>query len=655
MLKIEHYKIMYTIRMVEKYILSYFEKGMISGTTHTCIGQEAIAVSALSLINEGDIVVSNHRSHGHFIAYSRNYKILINEIFGRNDGVCCGLGGSQHIQYSNFYSNGIVGGMVPIATGMAFAEKLINNNVITICFLGDGALGEGVIYEAFNMASLFSIPILYVVENNQYAQSTSIKTNLSGRIINRFNAFDINCHETGSNDIRDLLMHFKNAITYVRNQSKPFCEIVKTYRLGPHSKGDDYRKQFEINHHRRYDPIKIARNYFSKDDIKIIEENIENEIKKHFDSLKIRNENINSNDIKTDRNLIPSKGNENEFVKRIDRDIVLVKELNHIFKCLMDKYKKIYMIGEDISDPYGGAFKVTKGLSKKYPERIISTPISEAGIVGLSNGMALRGILPITEIMFGDFTTLIMDQIVNHATKFNRMYANHVRCPIIIRTPMGGYRGYGPTHSQSLESLFFSIPDLIITACDLINDQELIWNRMIKIKSPCLYIENKSIYGEKIKIQKNGMIEQFYVKNSPGYFPTSYLKITKFKENTDVAIITYGGMVQLAMNVAIELYVQEEIVALIVVPSQISPLPTDDILESIKYSSKIIVLEEGIERNGWGAEIGASLLERSIKNISFRRCSSKNTVIPNARDLEIEILPNERNCYNTILEMINEN
>ena len=143
---------------------------------------------------------------------------------------------------------------------------------------------------------------------------------------------------------------------------------------------------------------------------------------------------------------------------------IYLNSLNQALRELLKENKGVYIIGEDIRDPYGGAFKVTKGLSLDFPDRVLNTPISEAAIVGIATGMAMRGLKPIVEIMFGDFITLAADQIVNHATKFNMMYANKVNVPLVIRTPMGGGRGYGPTHSQSLEKYFLGVPGLSVIA-----------------------------------------------------------------------------------------------------------------------------------------------------------------------------------------------
>ena len=208
---IQFYERMFLIRRFEENILEYTSKGIIHGTTHTCIGQEHIAVSTIACLDKNlDIIFSNHRCHGHFLAYSDDPYILACELMGKKDGVNSGIGGSQHISYKNFYTNGVQGGIVSNATGAAFAEKILGTNAVTIVFMGDGTLGEGIVYESLNMASLYKIPIIYVLENNQYAQSTPVKTVLAGSMKNRFKAFSISSLETTETNPKKIFSIYKN-------------------------------------------------------------------------------------------------------------------------------------------------------------------------------------------------------------------------------------------------------------------------------------------------------------------------------------------------------------------------------------------------------------------------------------------------------------
>ncbi len=278
------YRSLYQIRRFEETVLENFARGIFSGTTHTCLGQEANAVGVIANIQENDIIFSNHRSHGHFLAYGGSPHALFAELMGRQTGICGGRGGSQHLHWRNFYSNGIQGGIIPVATGMALAEKYKHTGVVTIAFLGDGTLGEGVIYEAFNMASIWKAPILYVLENNHIAQTTPTELVLAGSIIERFNAFGIEAREIDTSDVSEILSMANMLLTRVRSNESPMALIINTHRFGPHSKGDDTRNPDEIGRLRSmYDPVQIQAGKLEAEERLNIEREVDQEIKAAFE------------------------------------------------------------------------------------------------------------------------------------------------------------------------------------------------------------------------------------------------------------------------------------------------------------------------------------------------------------------------------------
>ena len=254
----ELYRTLYRIRRFEETVLENFPRGVFYGTTHTYLGQEANAVGILAHLQYGDIVFSNHRCHGHFLAYGGDMRALFAELMGRATGVCAGRGGSQHLQWRNFYSNGVQGGIVPVATGIALAEKRLQRGTVTIAFIGDGTLGEGIVYESLNLASLWSAPIIYVVENNRIAQTTPVELALAGSITKRFEAFGIPVSELDSSDVRELHALAGEALAAVRSEGRPRALILHTCRFGPHSKGDDTRSAKEVERLRiERDPLRI--------------------------------------------------------------------------------------------------------------------------------------------------------------------------------------------------------------------------------------------------------------------------------------------------------------------------------------------------------------------------------------------------------------
>ena len=240
------YEKLYTIRCFENLLLDEFSKGIFPGTTHTSLGHEANAVGVLSHAQENDVVVSNHRCHGHFLAYGGDPTALYAELMGKPGGVCGGVGGSQHLHWRNFYSNGIQGGTLAMAAGMAFAEKRAGRDTIVFDFMGDGTLGEGIVYECLNMISLWSLPILIVLENNHIAQTTPTEMAVAGDIPARFEAFGIPTTHLDTYDVTEILPVAGELTRIVRRKSRPQALVIETARLGTHSKSDDTRDPKEV-------------------------------------------------------------------------------------------------------------------------------------------------------------------------------------------------------------------------------------------------------------------------------------------------------------------------------------------------------------------------------------------------------------------------
>lgn len=323
-----------------------------------------------------------------------------------------------------------------------------------------------------------------------------------------------------------------------------------------------------------------------------------------------------------------------------------VESLNLALHDLFSRDPRVMLMGEDLQDPYGGAFKVSRGLSTKFPDRVISTPISEAGLVGMGIGLGLRGFLPIAEIMFGDFVTLVCDQLVNSATKFRSMYNDKVAMPLVIRTPMGGRRGYGPTHSQTLEPLFFNIPDLTIIAPSQLHNPGFMLSEVVNtMKEPVLFVENKGLYPLEIVASEEAEFDLFRLdrirhKDAPG-FDTVKVSI-RGNEDHEAVIVAYGGMVPIVLEAMKTLFIQDEICTRLYVPSIVKPLPDDFTKILAEERRKLIVCEESPRYAGWGAELVAQISEDYPNRIpagGICRIGAKNTSIPCSRELENAVLP----------------
>ena len=251
------YRKMYFIRRFEENLLALFDQGILNGTTHACIGQEADCVGVMEHLSRQDHVFSNHRCHGHYLARTGDAVGLLAEIMGKQAGVSGGLGGSQHICGPGFKSNGIQGGIVPAAAGIALAEKLRGTRGLSVVFIGDGTLGEGIVYETMNIASLWGLPLFVVVEDNGWSQSTPSRLNLAGDIAARFTAFGIRVREISSTDVLEIDQAAHDGIQRARDTQQPEVLIIHTYRLCHHSKNDDCRPFEEVAERRKTEPLVV--------------------------------------------------------------------------------------------------------------------------------------------------------------------------------------------------------------------------------------------------------------------------------------------------------------------------------------------------------------------------------------------------------------
>jgi pyruvate/2-oxoglutarate/acetoin dehydrogenase E1 component len=338
----------------------------------------------------------------------------------------------------------------------------------------------------------------------------------------------------------------------------------------------------------------------------------------------------------------------------------VLESLNSALHRAFTDNTNVYLLGEDVLDPYGGAFKVTRGLSTKFPDRVLTTPISEAGFVGVATGMALRGLRPVVEIMFGDFTSLIADQVINHIAKFRWMYNDQVTLPIVIRTPMGGRRGYGPTHSQTLEKLYLGIPGLRVVAPAALSRTdgsgspgELLYQSIMESEEPTLFIENKLQYL--LPIQSQLDLKDFIITLDPagkGSIPPTYTLSIRGAPPATLTIAAYGYMAELARQAVIRLAYEHEIFTELVVPTMLSPFMVEPIISSVSHTDALLTVEEGTFTLGWGAEMLARVAEvLGSHSVKYKRLAAKEVPTPASGPLEAEALPGVDDIIQSALQM----
>ena len=313
----------------------------------------------------------------------------------------------------------------------------------------------------------------------------------------------------------------------------------------------------------------------------------------------------------------------------------VLESLNRaLHECLAES-PQVRLLGEDVLDPYGGAFKVTRGLSSAFPDRVLTTPVSEAGIVGLGVGMALRGLRPVVEIMFGDFVLLAADQLVNHAAKLRWMTGDQVRVPLVVRTPMGGGRGYGPTHSQSLEKHLLGAPGLRTLAASAIGDPGgLLKTAVLSDDDPVLFIEHKLLYGKEL-VAGGGEVETLPIGDR---YPVYRLRVAGAPAPS-LTLVSYGYPAEQALQALKALAFEHEVFAELFVYTQLAPFDLGPLMESLALTHRLLTIEEGTRSLGWGAEVVAGALEAHGAGLRAGRVAAQDLPIPAAQALEAAVLP----------------
>jgi len=611
------------IREVESAFLDLFSRGLMNGTVHTCIGQEFSAVSVAGGLTQDDWITSNHRCHGHFIAKTGLWQGLIDELMGLATGVCKGIGSSQHLYAKGFLSNGPQGALLPVGSGIAQNFKMKQMPNIVASFIGEGTLGEGVVYEALNLAALRSLPQLFVCENNGYSQSTPQMAGVAGSITDRAAAFGIKVFEANTWQLQDLFDTAAAAIGYVRNECKPAFLLIGTYRLKAHSKGDDDRDPAEIAFFEEKDSL--ARLVSDCPSLEQTQSALRKTITAHIES--VDRTRITAADYRSDQ--LPRKSGAKSVAVSNER-VRMVQAINQGLEKVLAEGG--VLLGEDICDPYGGAFKVTKGLSTKFPDQVIGSPISEAGIAGMGAGLALMGRESYVEIMFGDFMTNIFDQLINNVSKFHHMYAFQASVPLRIRTPMGGKRGYGPTHSQSLEKYLLGIDNLLVLAATSLEDPRQLTEELSGYPGPAIFLENKTDYGRLLWQNKPDLT----LKKLGGDYGSLVLSPTRRQPN--VTLVCYGGTARELADKLEDLFVETDCVAELIVITKLHPLDITPITRSASRTGTLVVVEDGSCPFGIGAEVLAQVAEVGVA-VNVCRIGAEPVPIPSIGELEHEMLP----------------
>lgn len=631
------------LRLTEQLLLDLFGRGQLSGTTHTCLGQELCQMAVVRALDDpDDVVLSNHRNHGHFMTYSGHFVGLVAEVMGRQAGVCGGYGGSQHMAYRHFHSNGVQAGMTGIGTGLALDRLQRGSRGMVAIMVGDGTLGEGLLYESMNLASVWQAPVLFVVEHNGIAQTTDTRHTLGGSARARGEAFGLRTWQL-DDAASDFTQRVSDVVAALRDGAGPGMLVIDTCRLGPHSKGDDLRPAEERQRIERRDPLSALGRRLDEQARSMIDARNRQYL------AEVETYALGSPLAAFDQ--VPQHAMRPSLPAQAMTALAPVaanvrSAINAGLRALLTERPETMLLGEDLHEPYGGAFKVTAGLSEAFAGRVISTPISEAAIVGAGIGLALAGRRPIVEIMFADFMTLCMDQLYNHAVKFPGMFPDS-QVPLIVRTPCGGRRGYGPTHSQSIENLLVSVPGLtVLYGSHRHNVGQLLVDASTRWPNPTVFLEHKLLYSE---AQSPGDYQALLADAADAaadLFPT----LRAGADEPDIVLVSFGGMLPVVERAAQRLRDQEELEVQIIAPALLSPLPRNTLMAALRNSPRIAIVEESHHEFGVAAEIAAMLAESGWHG-QLVRVGMPPVPIAAARSLEVAQLPDEQTIVDNVLDL----
>jgi 2-oxoisovalerate dehydrogenase E1 component len=631
---------MYRIRGFEERAAELFEAGVVKGTAHSYIGEEAIAAAVCANLRDDDYIGSNHRGHGHCIAKGADLNRMMAELMGRESGYCKGLGGSMHIADMDLNilgANGIVGATMPLGTGAALAAKLRGGDQVVVAFFGDGASNQGVFHECANIASIWKLPIIFVCENNQYALSTSYRRTTSvERISVRAAGYDMPGVCVDGNDAAEVFAIVRDAVSRARAGEGPSLVECLTYRYGQHSMRAnlrDPRPAEELESWIARDPIQLleksigASRTLSKKRMREIADAAESELETAVDFGKAGEEpNL---DVMHGAVYAPHKDHV-EPGPVGDRVLTFPQALNEAMAQEMERDDAVFVMGEDVGET-GGIFTVTQGLFEKFGEgRVRDTPISEPGFVGAGVGAAIAGMRPVVEIQIFDFVALTMDVLVNQAAKFRYMNGGHPKVPLVVRGPQGGGIRLAAQHSQSLEAWFTHVPGLVVMAPSTPYDAKGLLTAAIRDDNPVIFLEHKLLY-----LDAEGPVpEENYA------IPVGKADVKR--QGSDVTVVATSYMVPRALAASRQLE-REGIDVEVIDPRTLKPLDEETIIASVRKTNRLLIAHEAWKHGGFGAEVSAMVVEKAFDYLDapIARVGALDVPMPYNDELERAVIPSQ--------------
>jgi len=677
----------YLINEFENAVLKLKNEDCVWGPVHSSVGQEAAAVASIAALQREDKISGSHRAHHQFLAKALEYFLedswnpveevlpheaqevvrrTLAEIMGLAPGYCGGRGGSMHLRFAEagiLGTSAIVGGGIPVATGAAYAEKYKKSGNIVVCFFGDGAVNQGSFHEACNLAGLWQLPIIYVIENNLYAVATRYgDASAVERLSIRASGYKMNGRIVDGNDVAAVYGAVRDATRQIREGCPPYLIELRCYRRYHHA-GDQPGSAYGYRD-KEEEAAMLERDALSTFPKMLIESGLISE----GDAEKVLS--MATDSISEAVGFCTSGGEQPRVKKELwpDPESVLLglrsggAELNELdykerddfqeFENVtysdaiaavtgrwLERDERVFVLGEEVANFGGGAYGATKGLPERYPERIVNTPISEAGFTGLAGGAAISGLRPIVEIMFPDFALVAADQVFNQIGKARYMYGGTTDVPLVARTRIATGCGYGAQHSMDPVGLFSLFPGWRIVAPSNAFDYIGLFNTAMHSLDPVLIIEHHSLYTQSFSIPKD---ELDY------HIPLGKARVAV--EGEDVTMIAYSSVVERLTKLVHELKplgVFPEIIDLRTV--DLPNIDFDCIGDSVKRTGAVVVVEEAPPSQAIGHRIVAEITKRFYDWLDGPPgcINSQDVPSPVSRMLESSVILTDREILET--------
>ena len=636
-------------RYIEERMLLLLRQGKIS-KWFSGIGQEAISVGTTYALDEKDYILPMHRNLGVFTTREFDLYKLFCQLFGKKDGFTKGRDRTFHFGNTDNKVVGMIShlaAMLPVANGLALANKLKKNKQIVVSFTGDGSTSEGDFHEALNLAAVWSLPVIFLIENNGYGLSTPTTEqykckNLSDKAI----GYGIEGITIDGNNVIDVYNTIKDAKKKILAGNGPILIEAITFRIRGHEEasGVKYVPKKLIDKWKKKDPIKSFESFLIKN--KQIDKNYINEIESNFEKKIapiIDKAIIAENPSSSKLNEIDNVYSQLSFNKqKASKNLSKKRFIDSIKDCMFEKMKKdnsVIIMGQDIAE-YGGVFKATEGFVNKFgKDRVKNTPIIESGIIGAAMGLSIEGFKPIVEMQFADFVSVGFNQIINNLAKTYYRWNQPIN--VTLRLPVGGNINAGPFHSQSVEAWFFHIPGLKLVYPSNPYDAKGLLLSSIDDANPVLFFEHKALY--------RSVSEEVPINN----FHLDLGKAHVVNAGNRLSIITYGLGVHWAKDFIVnnlDLKKEIEIIDL----CTLLPWDKNEVIKSVKKTNRVLIINEDNLTGSISGEISAYITENAFEYLDapIMRLGSLDTPIPFAKELEQNYLVTKKEIEKSIKKLL---